>query len=48
MGPALPRDDPMFEVRVAEVHKQFISDVERIFENYKHEYGWGDKELEIL
>jgi hypothetical protein len=33
---------------VDEMHKRFCDEMVRIFDKYKHDYGWGMKTLKIV
>ncbi|GMH44081.1 hypothetical protein BSKO_12015 [Bryopsis sp. KO-2023] len=48
VGKPLSRDHPDFAAKVEEIHEKFLSEVARVFDQYKTQYGWPHKKLEML
>ena len=42
-----PHEHPSDEL-VDRVHRLYVDAIERLFETYKHEYGWGSRTLRVL
>lgn len=43
----LPRTDPGFNAEVDRVHAAFVASLQSLYNQYRGEYGWADRELSI-